>query len=132
MVSNIRDFASKGAVGELITAVFISSVVAPELLMIPKKDNFEGILRFWSNYIIEAYIISEIQNEELIMAPKHTKPAARELIVDMAHRLSTAEIAHATGKSRRTIQRILSDRGNGEKPNTQGRPRVLNYVDLNI
>ena len=36
------------------------------------------------------------------MAPKQTKPAARELIVDMARHLSTAEIAHATRKARRT------------------------------
>ena len=68
------------------------------------------------------------------MAPKQTKLAAKELIVDMAHRLSTAEIAYATGKSKHTIQRILSDWHKGEisKPNTQGRHPVLNNLDLNV
>ena len=38
--------------------------------------------------------------EELNSNGSQTHKAARELIIDMAHHLSTAEITHATGKSR--------------------------------
>ena len=69
------------------------------------------------------------------MPQKQTKPAAKELIVEMSQHLSTSKIAYATAKSLRTIQRILADSHNGipfDKPSTQGRHRALNNLDLNV
>ena len=50
------------------------------------------------------------------MTPKHTKPAARELIIDMAHHLSTAEIAQKQADHTENLVGL----GKGDKPNTRG------------
>jgi transposase len=67
---------------------------------------------------------------------KYIHPAQKELIVSMASFMSSADIAHVTHISQRTVQRVVSLwKRTGEverKPLVRGRPREPSSGDVAV